>query len=891
MTENQTPVLPFVGDAHDNDTSVAHQRTPPGPVNLVQDPESLRFYTKTKLALAAQLRALREVINRRGDKTRLQQCDDLMVKLAEDRFTLAVLGQFKRGKSSLMNAIIGRALLPVGVLPLTSAITVLRFGPKERLLITRSDVRLCFPQEEPVERLAEFVTEKENPGNRKHVKTACVELPVPFLRRGLEFVDTPGVGSAIEANTTTTLNFLPECDAVLFVTSVDSPFTRVELEFLESIHQHVRKIFFVINKTDLLDSSERNDVLNFVRDTICKHMGTDDVKMYPVSSRLGLKSKLEGDWTTGLESGLHDLENALARFLSGEKASVFLTAIIERALWLYEQETVEIALRERAKELPENILFERLETLTDAWEKRKTARREIVVRIRRRILSEVPTALIPELRTVVRSETDALPGCVEQLLNSTSWLPIGCVRRQTERAAVGQLRQNISSWLESHREHLSFASDDAIQRDWERLQSNLCDIPALAADVFGSRRAAKPNKDDGHEVQPWHLEVKFGSPFLPDFSCHFDLPRMWTVLPVFLVRRTFKRRMQRDGDRLANEIQRAVIGFTSDAVGKALDDCEKEIELRAAEIEFRVLAAIGKTSASLPPQNINHIRDLEAEAEELSGIRERLLALRAEIVPADAAVEMVSEEFLASAPPVSPPSPAGVSRKMPDVEPAIPNLARDLKTRACPVCNHLSKAAFEFFSHFQYDLARSESAQEEFAELLGFCPLHTWQLEAISSPVGASIGFAKLAGRVSRILAARAKSPNGHAAKLIRDSTECHVCRLLRETEQDYLRRLAEFVETTVGHTAYARCQGVCLRHLGLWFPFLKGDIARFVLEEASCRFEQMSEDMQSFSMKTEALRRQLHNDDESDAYLRAITHLVGASANCQPMNKEAAEI
>lgn len=181
--------------------------------NSGADPEKLRAYTRKKLAIAAQLRALLDLLKKRASEARFRRCEELMVKLAEDRFTLAVVGQFKRGKSSLMNAIIGRELLPTGVLPLTSAITVLKFGPVERLVVRRENS--VFPEIVPVSALAAYVTERGNPGNRKKVKTATVEVPLPFLRRGLEFVDTPGVGSAIEANTATTHSFLPECDAVL----------------------------------------------------------------------------------------------------------------------------------------------------------------------------------------------------------------------------------------------------------------------------------------------------------------------------------------------------------------------------------------------------------------------------------------------------------------------------------------------------------------------------------------------------------------------------------------------------------------------------------------------------------------------------------------------------
>ncbi len=189
-----------------------------------------------------------------------------MAQLAEDRFTLAVVGQFKRGKSSLMNAIVGRNLLPTGVLPLTSAITVLKYGHRERLTILREGT--LYPEEVPVSSLAEYVTEKGNPGNVKKVTRASLELPSQFLRRGLEFVDTPGIGSSIEANTATTYGFLPLSDAVLFVTSVDTPLARAETDFLKSIQEYVRKIFFVVNKIDLAVDGERQEILKFILEAV-----------------------------------------------------------------------------------------------------------------------------------------------------------------------------------------------------------------------------------------------------------------------------------------------------------------------------------------------------------------------------------------------------------------------------------------------------------------------------------------------------------------------------------------------------------------------------------------------------------------------------------------------
>lgn len=116
----------------------------------------------------------------------------------------------------------------------------------------------------------DYVTEAGNPDNQKRVKSVQVELPVSFLRYGIEFVDTPGVGSAIRTNTETTYRFLPECDAVLFVTGVDTPMTSLELDLLEAVRDYVNKVFFVINKIDLISDKEKDEVYGFVSAVIKK---------------------------------------------------------------------------------------------------------------------------------------------------------------------------------------------------------------------------------------------------------------------------------------------------------------------------------------------------------------------------------------------------------------------------------------------------------------------------------------------------------------------------------------------------------------------------------------------------------------------------------------------
>lgn len=300
------------------------------------DLENLKSYKDEKLFIASQLHIIREAFSALGLKEAEKECSELTVKLAEDRFTLAVIGQFKRGKSSLMNAIIGKELLPTGVLPLTSAITILKYGPGERLQVNYE--HLQFAEDRPLSALPEFVTESGNPDNHKRVKSVNIEMPVPFLRYGIEFVDTPGVGSAFRANTATTYNFLPACDAVVFVTAVDTPMTSLELELLEAVSQYASKLFFVINKIDLITENERSEVAAFVLKTITGIAGPATKRIYEVSSRKALEGRTTGNPSLYEQSGLQQLEDDLGDFLSKQKAAAFLAAVAQKMLKLVSDE-------------------------------------------------------------------------------------------------------------------------------------------------------------------------------------------------------------------------------------------------------------------------------------------------------------------------------------------------------------------------------------------------------------------------------------------------------------------------------------------------------------------------------------------------------------------------
>ena len=294
---------------------------------------SLRRYTLAKQEVAALVRAEKQFFEAQGMREAAGRCQELVVQLAEDRFNLVVVGQFKRGKSTLMNALLGRNLLPTGLLPLTSAITTVCYGSTERVVLRRKG--WGWEQEVPLAQLADYTTERGNPGNEKGLIEARVELPLTFLRRGLHFIDTPGIGSARHENTATTYAFLPQMSAVIFVTSVEAPLSAAEEDFLNDIQGQVRQLFVVVNKMDMLGVTDREEVLGYVHARVQRLLGTDFAHLYPLSARQALAARLNSDREGVEQSGLAPFEQALTAFLAREQGRAFLISILDRALQLF----------------------------------------------------------------------------------------------------------------------------------------------------------------------------------------------------------------------------------------------------------------------------------------------------------------------------------------------------------------------------------------------------------------------------------------------------------------------------------------------------------------------------------------------------------------------------
>jgi translation elongation factor EF-G len=166
-----------------------------------------------------------------------------------------------------------------------------------------------------------YVAEENNPRNQLCVKEVEITCPSPILENGTVLIDTPGFGSTHVHNTQAALDTVVECDAALFLLSTDPPMTQTEVEFLKQVNIYVPRIFFILNKIDLVSSDDLLTVDRFIRQILITQMGySHDVKLFHVCAARAEKAKKRNnddvDWAAG---HLETVKSEILEFMIREK--------------------------------------------------------------------------------------------------------------------------------------------------------------------------------------------------------------------------------------------------------------------------------------------------------------------------------------------------------------------------------------------------------------------------------------------------------------------------------------------------------------------------------------------------------------------------------------------
>lgn len=290
-----------------------------------------------------------------------RRADELAERLSEGDFRVAVCGGFSNGKSSLINALIGEDLLPVGVLPVTSIATEVRHGATAALIELDDGTRRSVA----VTELAAWVSEANNPDNAKGVARVLVETPAPLLEPGVTLVDTPGLESIFEHNDTTAMATIRDAEGALVVLSADAPLTAAERRLLDVVAERASATFFSLNRADHLSTAEIDQAVSFVSDAVEAATGSDH-QVFATSARRAIEARSCSD-QAARDAGTDALHQALTNFVDRELVAASVKGIAaDLADWLARQGSAPVPeAAERFAAVAQRTPLRRLEQALD----------------------------------------------------------------------------------------------------------------------------------------------------------------------------------------------------------------------------------------------------------------------------------------------------------------------------------------------------------------------------------------------------------------------------------------------------------------------------------------------------------------------------------------------
>jgi GTP-binding protein EngB required for normal cell division len=514
-----------------------------------------------------------------------KRLQSLRERLQHKRLQIAVLGQFKRGKSTFINALLGVPILPTAVVPLTAIPTFIlwREQPLVRVQFSNGKSPEHFMASETAdirEILSRFVTEEANPKNHLHVERVELLYPAAILRDGTVLIDTPGIGSTFTHNTEAAFRVLPECDASLFIVSADPPITETELAYLHRLKPKIGRTFFIINKSDYLTSDEQREVTDFLRKVLVDESLIDpETPIFGVSARLGLSGKQEQNADTLGKSGMLEIENYILRYLATEKIQALDEAIRRKAADIVAYARGEVALRAQALKMPieqlEEKSFKFVQTLRSIEAQRLTIG-DLLAGDRRRLVDDLE-ARIKTLRANALSRlTRVIDDCLTH--EETTW---GDRVNSALSIAIEELFSNAG---DEFVDAFSTQANDVLSHHRERIDVLVNDVRRTAAEMFDVAFAPL-DEPEAFQVgqEPYWVTERVASTLIPDFSRVID-----RFLPPVLRRR-------RRRTRVIEQTNELVIRNAESLRWAILRGLHETFRAAAAQLEERLGDAIGAT--------------------------------------------------------------------------------------------------------------------------------------------------------------------------------------------------------------------------------------------------------------------------------------------------------
>ena len=263
-----------------------------------------------------KIQSLKQLAEHSNQKTLVNELETLFLKHREQRFYVAILGLFKRGKSTIINALLNQHVLPSDVIPVTSIITLIEHSDTTSAEIYYSNGDMLSADISTIE---DYISEDKNPENEKEIDFVKIFHPASILEK-MFIVDTPGIGSVLPHNSETTKSFIPKIDTALYVLSADIPISQTDIDFIKELKQEVPKLLFVLNKVDLLNEIDLQKMIQHNIIALNRIMNIERDELIPISAKL---------YDTP-EGNIDQLSSRLIELARAEKKELLKQSVIKR---------------------------------------------------------------------------------------------------------------------------------------------------------------------------------------------------------------------------------------------------------------------------------------------------------------------------------------------------------------------------------------------------------------------------------------------------------------------------------------------------------------------------------------------------------------------------------
>ena len=438
-------------------------------------PNTFTDYRKVVATLISDLERLRSYSRTLSLNASIQPIDDVLERVQSNSFSVAVVGEFKRGKSTFINALLGQDILPSDVNPCSATLNRVTYGVTPRVQIVYKDGR---EEEIAIDQLSDYVTKltPESEDKAIHIKEAVVHYPVFYCQNNVDIIDTPGLNDDASM-TEVTLSVLPHVDAAIMLIMAQAPFAESEQKFLETklLTNDLGRIIFVVTGIDRYNNPEdANKGVKYIGDRInrlvlqrAKDQYGEDSPEYEVykkkigkpkviglSAYQALQAKQTGDTELLAKSRFPEFETKLEQFLTHERGSAFLQVPINRLI----ASATEIL---SALNLRQNALTMQKEDFQATYEQSVTEIKTLRSRNAEemKLIDAAAENIKRHVQPLIWQMEDELKRAAQEVINSAEITP-------------SELR-NQQALTEKLGKQVSEAVEKAAQRQAEKIQSEI----------------------------------------------------------------------------------------------------------------------------------------------------------------------------------------------------------------------------------------------------------------------------------------------------------------------------------------------------------------------------------------------------------------------------------